>query len=136
MSLFYRQPGLEGPSCPPHLPIPGFEHDNGAGGPAGPGSPSLQPQFQYMGGVFPYLCKFWSIMYDVSLNYDDLQTPLNGLGTLRFAEYKFRELLAWSNTLPSHLLRVNQNPHYVQVLQYVIAVSALYIFPPLYLVLC
>ncbi|KAH0533398.1 hypothetical protein TsFJ059_001973 [Trichoderma semiorbis] len=62
MSLFYRQPGLEGPTCPPHLPIPGFEHGNGAGGPAGPGSPSLQPQFQYMGGVFPYLCKFWTII--------------------------------------------------------------------------
>lgn len=117
MSLFYHQPGLEGPRCPPHLPIPGFEHDNGADGAAGPGSPSLQPQFQYMGGVFPYISKFWSIMYEVSLTYDDTQSSLNGLGTLQFAEHKFRELLAWSNTLPSYLLRLNQNPHYVQVLQ-------------------
>ncbi|KAH0533397.1 hypothetical protein TsFJ059_001973 [Trichoderma semiorbis] len=130
MSLFYRQPGLEGPTCPPHLPIPGFEHGNGAGGPAGPGSPSLQPQFQYMGGVFPYLCKFWTIMYDVSLTYDDIQTPLNGLGTLQFAEYKFRELLAWSNTLPSHLLRVNQNPHYVQVLHIWFHTAVLCLFKP------
>ncbi|KAF3060868.1 hypothetical protein CFAM422_010936 [Trichoderma lentiforme] len=118
MSLFYRQPGLEGPGSPPHLPIPGFEHDNGVDGTAGPGSPSLQPQFQYMGGVFPYICKFWSIMYEVSLTYGDTQSPLSGLGTLHFAEYKFRELLAWSNTLPSYLLRANQNPHYVQVLHF------------------
>lgn len=117
MSLFYRQPGLEGPRLPPHLPIPGFEHNNDADGAASSNSSSSQPHFQYMGGVFPYLCKFWGIMYEVSLAYDDTQSPLNGLGTLHFAEYKFRELLAWSNTLPSHLLRVNQNPHYVQVLQ-------------------
>ncbi|KKP04360.1 hypothetical protein THAR02_03563 [Trichoderma harzianum] len=117
MSLFYRQPGLEGPRCPPYLPIPGFEHEGGVDGAAGPGSPSLQPQFQYMGGVFPYICKFWSIIYEVSLTYEDTQSRPSGLGTLHFAEYKFRELLAWSNTLPSLLLRVNQNPHYVQILQ-------------------
>ncbi|QYS95150.1 Zn(2)-C6 fungal-type domain-containing protein [Trichoderma simmonsii] len=130
MSLFYHQPGLEGPRCPPHLPIPGFGHDNGADGAAGPGSPSLQPQFQYMGGVFPYLCKFWSIMYEVSLTYDSTQSPLNGLGTLHFAEYKFRELLVWSNTLPSYLSRVNRNPHYVQVLHIWFHTAVLCLFKP------
>ncbi|KAK4082759.1 uncharacterized protein Triagg1_1649 [Trichoderma aggressivum f. europaeum] len=130
MSLFYRQPGLEAPKGPPYLPIPGFEHDNGVDGAAGPGSPSLQPQFQYMGGVFPYLCKFWSIMYQVSSTYDDTQSPLSGLGTLHFAEFKFRELLAWSNTLPSHLLRVNQNPHYVQVLHIWFHTAVLCLFKP------
>ncbi|KAL6805193.1 N-terminal fungal transcription regulatory domain-containing protein [Trichoderma sp. SZMC 28012] len=130
MSLFYRQPGLEAPGCPPHLPIPGFEHHNSVDGAAGPGSPSLQPQFQYMGGVFPYICKFWSIMYEVSLTYNDTQSPLSGLRTLHFAEYKFRELLGWSNTLPSYLLRVNQNPHYVQVLHIWFHTAVLCLFKP------
>ncbi|KAL7915456.1 N-terminal fungal transcription regulatory domain-containing protein [Trichoderma velutinum] len=131
MSLFYRQPGLEGPKCPPHLPIPGFEHDNdGADVAMTPDSPGVQPHLRYMGGVFPYICKFWSIMYEVSLAYDDNQSPLNGPRTLHFAEYKFRELLAWSNTLPSYLLRVNQNPHYVQVLHIWFHTAVLCLFKP------
>ncbi|KAJ4863569.1 fungal zn(2)-Cys(6) binuclear cluster domain-containing protein [Trichoderma breve] len=130
MSLFYRQPGLEGPKYPPHLPIPGFEHDNGADEAMSPNSPGSQSQLPYMGGVFPYLCKFWSIMYGVSLAYNDNQSTLNSSGTLNFAEYKFRELLAWSNTLPSHLLRVNRNPHYVQVLHIWFHTAVLCLFKP------
>ncbi|KAL7941836.1 N-terminal fungal transcription regulatory domain-containing protein [Trichoderma barbatum] len=130
MSLFYRQPGLQGPRCPPHLPIPGINDDNGVDRAMSPESPSLEFQLQYMGGVFPYLCRFWSIMYEVSLAYDNSQSPPNGLGTLHFAEYKFRELLAWSNTLPSHLVRVDQNPHYVQVLHIWFHTAVLCLFKP------
>ncbi|KAL7933902.1 N-terminal fungal transcription regulatory domain-containing protein [Trichoderma chlorosporum] len=130
MSLFYRQPGLLGPRYPPYLPIPGLEHYGGADRAMSPESLSLTPHSQYMGGVFPYLCKFWSIMFEVSLAYDDGQSPLNGLGTLQFAEYKFRELLAWSNALPSHLLRVDHNPHYVQVLHIWFHTAVLCLFKP------
>ncbi|KAK1237058.1 hypothetical protein MKX07_000480 [Trichoderma sp. CBMAI-0711] len=124
MSLFYRQPGILGPRSPPSLPIPGMEEDieaaSSATSPAGSPrreGPEPEPQSRYMGGVFPYLCQFWSIMYEVSLAYDDSQSSLDSQGTLSFAEHKFRQLLAWSNSLPSHLLRANQNPHYVQILQ-------------------
>jgi hypothetical protein len=35
----------------------------------------------------------------------------------RFAEFKFRELLAWSGKLPNHLLRGNGSAPYAQILQ-------------------
>ncbi|RFU80368.1 n-terminal fungal transcription regulatory domain-containing [Trichoderma arundinaceum] len=119
MSLFYRQPGLQGPRHPPRLPIPEIasgDVTNTSRQPS-PDFHRIDSQAQYMGGVFPYLCRFWGIMYEVNLAYDDEQSPLRSHGTLRFAEYKFRELLAWSNSLPTHLLRAEKNPHYVQVLQ-------------------
>lgn len=36
---------------------------------------------------------------------------------LVFAEFKFRELLAWSNNLPPDLLSDARNPHHVHVMQ-------------------
>lgn len=111
MSLFYRQPGLPCPESPPRLPTPGNQKEDDKEKPKPP---------DYMGGVFPYLCQFWSIMHEVALLY-----TRNGGSpaapehkTLRFVEYKLRELLAWSNGLPHRLSRGDQNPHYVQVLQY------------------
>ncbi|KAL6879314.1 N-terminal fungal transcription regulatory domain-containing protein [Trichoderma novae-zelandiae] len=136
MSLFYRQPGLLGPRSPPSLPMPGMENAEAASPATSPGSsprlvgPEPRPQSRYMGAVFPYLCQFWSIMYEVSLAYGDSQSSLNSHGTLFFAEHKFRQLLAWSNTLPSHLLRVTQNPHYVQVLHIWFHTAVLCLFKP------
>jgi hypothetical protein len=77
------------------------------------------PTSVYMGGLFPYLCRFWKIMHEVALVYYGTDTPLpNHLSAIRFSEYKFRELLTWSNELPYHLLRSEKNPHYVQIMQY------------------
>ncbi|KHN96822.1 uncharacterized protein MAM_05378 [Metarhizium album ARSEF 1941] len=108
MSLFYRQPGLSCPESPPVLPPPGDDEQDGGEEPAPP---------DYMGGVFPYLCRFWSIVHEVALlSRGDGGSPAPEQQSLRFVEYKFRELLAWSNGLPYGLSRGDQNPHYVQVL--------------------
>lgn len=37
--------------------------------------------------------------------------------SLEFAEFKFRELLAWADNLPPQLTRFEQNPHHVVVFQ-------------------
>lgn len=85
---------------------------------------------RYMGGAFPYLCQFWSIMFEASLAFDDSQSTLTSHGLLVFAEHKFRQLLAWSSTLPSHLQRADQNPHYVQVLHIWFHTAVLCLFKP------
>jgi hypothetical protein len=59
-------------------------------------------------------------MHDMSLAYNK-----QGLASAmdedprasRFAEFKFRELLAWSGKLPNHLLRGDCSAPYAQVLQ-------------------
>lgn len=57
-------------------------------------------------------------MHDVVLvYYKDDSIPLRDQVALNFAEYKFRELLAWSNTLPPSLARQERSPHHVIVLQ-------------------
>ncbi|PNY25245.1 N-terminal fungal transcription regulatory domain-containing protein [Tolypocladium capitatum] len=121
MSLFYHQPGLHCPRYPPRLPIPDGhpEHEtDGSNSPHMTHAPALPA---YMGRTFPHLCQFWRIMFEVGLvYYADGKLPSSdssSSATLRFAEYKFRELLAWSNNLPLHLSRNGQSPHHVQILQ-------------------
>ncbi|EXK25972.1 hypothetical protein FOMG_17413 [Fusarium oxysporum f. sp. melonis 26406] len=57
-----------------------------------------------MGDTFPVLCRFWRILHEVTLRYyRDQPRPredLSGHITLEFAEYKYRELIAWAETLP------------------------------------
>jgi hypothetical protein len=113
MSLFYRQPGIFCPQTPPRIAIPE------CGLPSKPNNDkSRPPSLDYMGSTFPHLCAFWRIVHEVSVVYqgDGQQTWGSG-GTLAFAEFKFRELLAWSNTLPARLSRGQDHPHHVQVLQ-------------------
>lgn len=119
MSLFYRQPGLQCPKAPPRLLIPGNQHENHQSESDSSGTSSqAEPDPPYMGGVFPYICQFWSILHELALLYRH-RGPLKGdRRTLCFAEFKFRELLAWSNRLPRRLCRNDQSPHYVQILQY------------------
>ncbi|KID99238.1 N-terminal fungal transcription regulatory domain-containing protein, partial [Metarhizium majus ARSEF 297] len=116
MSLLYRQPGLQCPRCPPPLPSPGMDNATTMYD-ADKVDPSQGTcQAPYMGGVFPYICQFWTILHELAFMYRD-KGPLAGDGrTLCFAEYKFRELLAWSNRLPSTLSRSDSSPHYVQIL--------------------
>ena len=107
MSFFYRQPGMNIPSSPPSLPIPRL-------------SPTASST-DYMGQTFHHLCRFWSIVHEVSLEYHGSgQPPWASGATLRFAEFKFRELLAWSNSLPTTLSSEHSNrPHHVKIMQYV-----------------
>lgn len=61
-------------------------------------------------------------MREVTLFYqaEDTKHPWGEGASLPFAEFKFRELMAWSNNLPPHLLSNKSNPHHVHVLQSVI----------------
>ncbi|KAL7944147.1 N-terminal fungal transcription regulatory domain-containing protein [Trichoderma barbatum] len=115
MALFYRQPGLQCPKVPPRLPIPGSQVNGTKESDKGDAS-EINSDPPYMGGVFPYICQFWSILHELALMFRH-KGPLAGdRRTLCFAEFKFRELLAWSNRLPPKLSRNDQSPHFVQIL--------------------
>ncbi|KAK7219309.1 hypothetical protein V2G26_007312 [Clonostachys chloroleuca] len=95
-SLFYRQPGMEMIRYPPHLPIPG-----GVDGGTECVLHSDLPEPTYIGHTFPHVCEFWRIMHEVCLLYYRDSTPRSANLILSlFTEFKFRELLAWSNSLP------------------------------------
>ncbi|KAF3073981.1 hypothetical protein CFAM422_003482 [Trichoderma lentiforme] len=116
MSLFYRQPGLQCPKIPPKLPIPWNHQPDETGEPENLDNSQVEPDPPYMGGVFPYICQFWSILHELAIMYRH-KGPLAGdRRTLYFAEFKFRELLAWSNRLPPKLARNDRSPHFVQIL--------------------
>jgi hypothetical protein len=112
MALFYQQPGLSYIEHPPVWPIPGHGwHETSEDRP------------KYMGDTFPVLCRFWRIIHQVTLRYyRDQPYPhesLNDHITLAFAEYKYRELIAWAETLPQSMVRSEQSPHHVLIFQYV-----------------
>ncbi|KAK2609203.1 hypothetical protein QQS21_002285 [Conoideocrella luteorostrata] len=119
MSLFYHQPGILCPKFPPRVPIPKrdtLDVSNGAFGHSTENVPSLPV---YMGDTFTYLCRFWTIMREVSWVYHTQgQQPWGLSGASEFAEFKFRELLAWSNSLPDQLSAYEHSQHHhVQVMQ-------------------
>ncbi|EGU71754.1 hypothetical protein FOXB_17737 [Fusarium oxysporum f. sp. conglutinans Fo5176] len=119
MSLFYQQPGLAYPEYPPVLPIPGIAWHGGRDESANSVRQSLQST--YMGDTFPALCQFWRIIHEVTLRYyRDQPNPRGRLSDhvrLDFAEYKYRELIAWAETLPSSIMRSEQSPHHVLTFQ-------------------
>lgn len=60
------------------------------------------------------------IMHEVCMVYYSNNSPPARDGDtalLRFAEFKFRELLAWSNSLPSNICRGENNAHHILILQ-------------------
>lgn len=72
-----------------------------------------------MGQTFGTLCKFWRIIHGVTLVYHkNRQTPLPGHVSLDFAEFKYRELLAWVEGLPADQILRNGSPHHVVIFQY------------------
>lgn len=121
MSLFYQQPGLSYPEYPPILPIPGYTWHTSRDASANSVPQSLQSA--YMGDTFPSLCQFWGIIHEVTLRYyRDQPTPRGRLSDhveSAFAEYKYRELIAWAETLPLSMMRSEQSPHHVLTFQYV-----------------
>ncbi|KAK6085299.1 hypothetical protein SCUP234_02847 [Seiridium cupressi] len=125
VTVFYRQPSLVYLKFPPTLPIPG---DSGRASPEGSGTsssggsssgktpePCILPS--YMGNTFPAVCKFWRIMRKVCLAYFSTKGDPKDHVSLDFAELKFREILAWAESLPLPVLRDINSPHHVMVLQ-------------------
>lgn len=101
MSLFYHQPGIHIPAFAPRVQMP---HTN--------------PVAPYMGHTFPYLCRFWNILHEVgTLYHADGTQPWGASSSPSFAEFKYRELLAWSNRLPYKLISEQGNPHHVEIMQ-------------------
>jgi hypothetical protein len=72
------------------------------------------PLPSYMGTIFPSLCAFWKIAHEIAISYHQ-----GGRISLRLAEYKYRELLAWAETLPMKLADRNHAGHQYMTLQYV-----------------
>ncbi|KAG5768988.1 hypothetical protein H9Q73_013688 [Fusarium xylarioides] len=100
MALFYQQPGLSYPEHPPIVPIPGHEWYD----PCEPSPESHQqrPKQTYMGDTFP-----------IPFPRESLSSHI----ALAFAEYKYRELIAWAETLPPSMVRSEQSPHHVLAFQ-------------------
>jgi len=119
MSFFYHQPGIICPAGAPMSPIPVAETLDTNRMPLPLDTERvISPPF--MGDTFPYSCLFWDIVREVSWVYHaEGHLPWGARGSLAFAEFKFRELLAWSNRLPLQMTSKQSNPHHVHVLQYV-----------------
>lgn len=115
MGLFYRQRGLEYPQEPPVMPAPIWSteleqdpDDNGHRAKC------------YAGDTFTALCQFWQIVHEFSTKfYGEGTGAMRDDVTLQFAEYKYQELLAWTDGLPSTLERSEDSPHHVVILQFV-----------------
>jgi hypothetical protein len=134
MTLFYRQQNVTALLYPPALDIPDSEGTSKAdadhmelesemGGPL--------PSQSYAGDTFVALCHFWRIMYDVAtVYYGGHETAAQPPLTLQFAEFKFRELLAWTDELPLTLARSGDNPGYVVILHLWLHSAVLDIFRP------
>lgn len=125
MSLFYQQPGLEYPEHPPGVPIPGLSDDQlpQSSDTSDRSTPNNTKSVNahYMGDTFPALCQFWKILHGVTLQYYKHGRPphddLGSLTSIEFAEYKFRELIAWVETLPARLAHSEDSPHHVIIFQ-------------------
>jgi hypothetical protein len=122
MSLFFRQQGIIYPEDPPVMPIP-FS----VTGPPNPGE--LEDDYIEKGhlpaeneseqdALFRSLCQFWRIMHEVTSVYHENRARfVQGTMSLQFAEYKYRELLAWADTLPQNLSRSDDRADIVVILQ-------------------
>ncbi|KAM0277777.1 hypothetical protein ACHAQH_005570 [Verticillium albo-atrum] len=141
LSLFYQQPGLEYPEYPPMLPIPGDSAEF-AQTPVSRQSPSTDTTLQsqekspplYMGETFTALCRFWHILHGVSMVYYNRSssTPahISQHVSIEFAERKYRELLAWIETLPPSFSQAEDSPHHVMTFHLWFHAAILDIFRP------
>ncbi|EQK97635.1 N-terminal fungal transcription regulatory domain-containing protein [Ophiocordyceps sinensis CO18] len=139
MSLFYQQPGLPYPKHPPMLPIPGTRepvstpHQEHFAEEPPPGDPDRAPA-PYMGETFPALCRFWRILHGVTRDYfhkaPKQPEPASEHVSLAFAEHKYRELLAWAETLPESLVVSEVSAHHVVVFHIWFHAAILDIFRP------
>ncbi|KAH6707255.1 hypothetical protein VD0002_g8150 [Verticillium dahliae] len=141
LSFFYQQPGLEYPEYPPALPIPG-DSPEFASSPGSSRSRDSDTNSQiperippiYMGETFTALCRFWRILHGVSMVYYNRNTStpahISEHVSIEFAERKYRELLAWIETLPSSFAQAEDNPHHVMTFHLWFHAAILDIFRP------
>ncbi|KAL2202768.1 hypothetical protein CC79DRAFT_1173017 [Sarocladium strictum] len=135
MSLFFRQQGIIYPEDPPVMPIPSSV--------TGPPNPeALEDDYIERGQLptenesehdtlFRSLCQFWRIMHEVtSVYHENRERFVQGTMSLQFAEYKYRELLAWADTLPQNLSRSDDNANIVVILHLWLHSAILDIFRP------
>ncbi|KAG6178471.1 hypothetical protein E4U27_003741 [Claviceps purpurea] len=131
MSLFYHQPGMLYPSSPPLIAVPKGPHVDTTETSLVLPAEVVSWVPAYMGDTFPYLCWFWTIVREMTwVYYVGGQTTLGSHGSLAFAEFKFRELLAWTNSLPPQLLSKQYTPHHVQVMHIWFHACVLDLFRP------
>ncbi|KAG5917887.1 hypothetical protein E4U61_002233 [Claviceps capensis] len=131
MSLFYHQPGMLYPSSPPLIAVPKGPHIDTTETSLVLPAEVVSWVPAYMGDTFPYLCWFWTIVREMTwVYYVGGQTTLGSHGSLAFAEFKFRELLAWTNSLPPQLLSKQYTPHHVQVMHIWFHACVLDLFRP------
>nr|XP_036575264.1 Nitrogen assimilation transcription factor nit-4-like protein 1 [Colletotrichum truncatum]KAF6781808.1 Nitrogen assimilation transcription factor nit-4-like protein 1 [Colletotrichum truncatum] len=132
ITLFYQQPDLDYPDHPPVLPIPG-EAVSGQKHDMSPGFSSDMSEEHiplYMGRTFPTLCRFWRIIHEVTpVYYKGRQSPLPDV-SLDFAEFKYRELLALMDKLPSDQVLRDHCPHHVVIFHIWFHAAILDIFRP------
>lgn len=119
---------MEYPEYPPALPIPG-DSPEFASSPGSSRSRDSDTNSQiperippiYMGETFTALCRFWRILHGVSMVYYNRNTStpahISEHVSIEFAERKYRELLAWIETLPSSFAQAEDNPHHVMTFQ-------------------
>ncbi|KAG7123089.1 Nitrogen assimilation transcription factor nit-4 like protein [Verticillium longisporum] len=88
----------------------------------------------YMGETFTALCRFWRILHGVSMVYYNRNTStpahISEHVSIEFAERKYRELLAWIETLPSSFAQAEDNPHHVMTFHLWFHAAILDIFRP------
>lgn len=128
MAVFYHQPGVEYPKIPPVLPLPDMKAPKVVPGGMDPIRSSQARQFR---ALFPTLCEFWSIMNEVAVVYysNDSKPSVSHL-TIQFAEYKYKELLAWADNLPPVLSRNGFKSHLVVTFHVWFHAAILDIFRP------
>ncbi|KAI0098541.1 hypothetical protein GGR51DRAFT_552531 [Nemania sp. FL0031] len=113
ISQFYRQPTLKASGVAPTVPIPGelglpgFDDDILEDGDA--------IDRGVLGITFPALCKFWQISHGARWVHLPGPPDPDPLFRLSLLEHKYRQLLAWVETLPSYLLRAEESPHHTIV---------------------
>lgn len=115
-ALFYRQPTLECLTKIPNLPKPGDLKPVATSGDRSEDDETAAQNL--VGGAFSALCDFWSIVHSaIGLYYPGSRDIPHERPRLEFAEYKFREIIAWAETLPASLIRDSRSTHHVVVFQ-------------------
>jgi hypothetical protein len=89
---------------PPSLPIPGdLSAEDSCGRPLPP----------YQGPIYTFVCKLWSITFEMNYQY-----YCEDVVSLAAAELIFQKLLAWSDDLQEGVRRKEHSPSGVNNLQY------------------
>ncbi|KAH8177046.1 fungal zn(2)-Cys(6) binuclear cluster domain-containing protein [Sarocladium implicatum] len=134
MTLFYRQRGVTTMPYYPTLDMPdpaGTSKVDEADMETEPDRGIRTPSSPRDGDIFIALCRFWRIMHDVvSAYYGESHVVDKDKLSLQFAEFKFRELLAWTDEMPLKLARSGKSPHQVVILHLWLHSAILDIFRP------